>query len=67
MSPELIIEQAKKENAFIRKRLEKKQVLLIEYESLVKEKEDLIAREAELDELIKAKLESKKEEISYGR
>lgn len=57
----------KKENAFIRKRLEKKQVLLIEYESLVKEKEDLIVREAESNELIKAKLKSMKEEISYGR
>lgn len=67
MSPEWVIEQAKKENAFIRKCLERKKKLLLEYESLIEEKEALITREAELDELIKAKLEQMKEVISYER
>lgn len=67
MSPDSIIEQAKKENILIRKSLKKKAALLLEYESLIEEKKALIAREAELDNLIKSKLEQMKEEISYGR
>lgn len=67
MSPELVIEQAKKENVLIRKCLERKKQLLLEYESLIVEKEVLIAREAELDKLIKTKLEQMKDEISYER
>ena len=51
-----LIEEVRRENKEIRERVEQKSALLLEYEELVKEREELKARESELDELIDSKL-----------
>ena len=62
-----IVEQAKKENEAIRIRIEQKEGLVAEYDRLMVERQQLIAREQELDQLIQTKVSSMKEGISHGR
>lgn len=57
---EAIVSQAEAENNTIRIRIEKKQALLEEYNSLMEERKKLIQRESELDELIEAKVNEMK-------
>lgn len=51
-----LIEEVRRENKEIRERVEQKSALLLEYEELIKEREELLAREKELDELIQNKV-----------
>lgn len=62
-----MIEQAKIENETIRNRIKHKEKLVAEYDSLMAERKQLIAREQELDQLIQTKVSVMKEGISHGR
>ncbi len=69
---EIIVNRAKEENESIKKRIDTKEKLLAEYEKLMEERSNLIAREQKLDEEIAAKVvqlsSMQKEEVSsYGR
>lgn len=62
-----IVEKVRKENDIIRIRIEKKEELVTEYDRLMAERQQLIAREQELDQLIQSKINDMKESISYCR
>lgn len=64
---EAIITQAKIENDTIRNRIKQKEELVKEYECLMEERNQLIARENELDRLIEFKINEMKEGTSHGR
>lgn len=62
-----IIEQAEKENNAVQSRINQKEILIAKYEGLMLEREKLIAKEKELDQLIETTINSMKEDKSYGR
>lgn len=51
-----LVEEVRRENTEIRERIEQKSAVLLEYEELIKERAELLAREKELDELIQSKI-----------
>lgn len=51
-----LIEEVRRESKEIRERIEQKSALLLEYEELIKEREELLIREKELDAAIESKL-----------
>lgn len=51
-----LIDEVRRENKEIRERIEQKSALLLEYEELIKEREELLIREKELDAAIESKL-----------
>lgn len=63
---ELQILQLEEDNNAIRIRIEKKQALLEKYNCLIQEREQLIQREKELDQLIEVKVKEMKAGISHG-
>lgn len=62
-----IIKQAQFENEAIKSRIEYKEQLVKEYGQLMVEREQLLAREKELDELIASKVNGMKEGVAHGR
>jgi len=56
MPTEEVVAEAKRENDAIRARIEKKEALVAEYDRLLQERQELLAREQELDALIATKL-----------
>lgn len=73
MPTETIVEQLKQENTAIQLRISRKEELLAEYNRLIAERKELMAREQKLDEEIASKIamlqsvNQKEEGVNYGR